>query len=156
MATIGTRNAGRPSDALREMALFAGCTAKELARADSLLFEVSIPEGTTMCREGEIGEQVFLIARGEAIVSIGEHAIATLGPGSFCGELAMLDGAARVATVIAATDVVAFVATRVEFSTLLAEIPAITRRMMTTIGSRLRLADRALSPAAGADSRPGQ
>jgi CRP-like cAMP-binding protein len=129
------------------MALFAGCTAKELAKAGSLLFEVTIPEGTMMCREGESGEQVFLIARGEAVVSIKEHAIATLGPGSFCGELAMLDGAPRVASVVASTEVVAFVATRVEFMTLLAEIPAITRRMMTTIGSRLRLADRALSPA---------
>jgi CRP/FNR family transcriptional regulator, cyclic AMP receptor protein len=155
MATIGTRIAGDPKDVLREMPLFAGCTAKELARADSLLCHVSIAEVEVMCREGETGEQVFLIAAGEAFVSIRGQAIATLGPGSFCGELALLDGAPRVASVTAATDVLAFVATRREFSALLNEIPAIAHRMMTTIGNRLRLADRAFSGAPDAFDSEG-
>ena len=151
MATFGTRTAGYPTEMLRQITLFAGCTAKELARADSLLCELRLPEGTEMCREGESGEQVFLIASGEAVVSIGEKAIATLGAGSFCGELAVLDGAPRVASVTAATDVVVFVATRAEFMTMLADIPSIARRMMTTIGNRLRLADRALAPTTDLD-----
>ena len=70
----------------------------------------------------------------------------TIGPGGFFGEMALLDGGPRVATVTAKTDMRLLSLSRGEFTTLLADVPSVSRKMLEAVGARLRLADAQLHP----------
>ena len=91
------------SDVLANVALFTGCDNKELAQVAALATEVEIPEGKVLAREGSPGREFYVILEGKAQVSIDGSEVATLGPGDFCGEMALLDLGPRVATVTAST-----------------------------------------------------
>ena len=70
----------------------------------------------------------------------------TIGPGGFFGEMALLDGGPGVATVTAKTDMRLLSLSRGEFTTLLADVPSVSRKMLEAVGARLRLADAQLHP----------
>ncbi len=61
-------------------------------------------------------------------------AIARLGPGALVGELALLDGDSRTATVVAETDLRLLVLSRQEFSTLLGAAPSVGRKIIDQLG----------------------
>jgi CRP-like cAMP-binding protein len=82
--------------------------------------------------------------RGEAAVTAAGVEIARLGGGSIFGEMAVLDGGPRTATVTAITAMDLLVFTSGEFHALLREVPTVLRNVVTTMTSRLRLADRAM------------
>src|SRR4029450_1866404 len=73
-----------------------------IARASK---EVSHKEGTVIAREGERGIGLFLILEGQCKVTIGGKTKARLGPGDFFGEVPLLDGGPRTATVTAVSPV---------------------------------------------------
>jgi CRP/FNR family transcriptional regulator, cyclic AMP receptor protein len=131
----------RKLDHLAEIDLFHRCTRRQLHELSKLTTELDVDRGTVLCREGEIGRECFVVGRGEATVTIaGEH-VATLGPGEFFGELALLDGERRVATVTAATDMGLVVLSRRDFETLLDTVPIVSRQILREVGHRLRVAD---------------
>ena len=68
---------------------------------------VSFPAGTTIVEEGLLGETMFVVTSGEAKVMRGKRRLGTVRPGDFFGEVALLDGAPRSASVVAETPVVA-------------------------------------------------
>lgn len=145
-----------PSPAIERLLavrLFSGCTDKDLGRIDRLTTAQDVPAGTVLCRQGTFGRETFVVVAGQAEVSIDGVVIATLGPSSFFGELSVLDGDPRVATVTALTPMSLLVMTRRELEQMLADVPAVARRMLVAVGGRLRLADRALG-ARGRDSGP--
>jgi CRP-like cAMP-binding protein len=74
-------------------------------------------------------------------VTIAGDEVATIGRGAIFGELSLLDGEPRIATVTAATDIQLVVISRREFDQLLARIPVVSRRILQSIGARLRVAD---------------
>jgi CRP/FNR family transcriptional regulator, cyclic AMP receptor protein len=131
----------RKLDHLGEIDLFRRCTRRQLHELSKLTTELDVDRGTVLCREGEIGRECFVVGRGEATVTIaGEH-VATLGPGEFFGELALLDGERRVATVTAATDMGLVVLSRRDFEALLDAMPTVSRQILRSVGHRLRVAD---------------
>jgi CRP-like cAMP-binding protein len=130
---------------LGEIALFRGCTAHELSRIDQLVYRQLVASGTVLCRQGCFGRQSFVIVSGQAEVTIDGSPIATLGPGDFFGELSVLDGDPRTATVTALTSMALLVLHGHELESLLADVPQVARRMLATVGGRLRLANRALA-----------
>jgi CRP/FNR family transcriptional regulator, cyclic AMP receptor protein len=130
---------------LRAVGLFAGCTDKELAQVDRLTCRQDVPAGTVLCRQDAFGCQTFVVIDGHAQVTIDGAEIATLGPGSFFGEMSVLDGNRRVATVAALTPMTVLVLSAQELDQLLLDVPAVGRRMLAAVGGRLRLADRALA-----------
>jgi CRP/FNR family cyclic AMP-dependent transcriptional regulator len=129
------------SDHLAQVSLFGGCTRKELQKLASITTETGVPAGRVLCQEGEIGTEFFVVVEGTATVTIAGDYVATVGPGGFFGEMALLDGGARVATVTAITDMQVLVMSRREFVTLLAAVPTVSRRMLEALGARLRTAD---------------
>lgn len=131
-------------DVLAGVGLFATCTRKELGRIAANTTEITIPAGRTVCQEGKLGEEAFVIVVGSATVSIGEREAAVLGRGDLFGEMAFLDGGPRVATVTATTALRVLVLTRTEFQAVMAEVPAVARQVLAVLGERLRLADHAL------------
>jgi len=119
---------------LRALEAFAECTDEELKRIDSLLSETSISEGRVMMREGETGLEFIVILEGRATVTRSGSELATLGPGDFVGEMALLSDEIqpRSATVTAATPMRVYVMNAGEFSALLNEVPTMREKIQRT------------------------
>ena len=90
---------------LAKVPLFSDCSQRDLQTIARVVREIPHEAGTVIAREGEPGVGLFVILDGTADVSIGGRKKATLGPGDFFGEIALLDGGPRTATVTAKTDV---------------------------------------------------
>jgi CRP/FNR family transcriptional regulator, cyclic AMP receptor protein len=118
--------------------LFSGAKRRELDRISQLCTEVKVPAGRVLCHEGETGQEFFVIEAGTVSVTIGGQQVATLDAGGFFGELALLDGGPRTATVTAQTEVTVLVLDRREFTALLEEDPIVAVRLLPAIGARLR------------------
>jgi CRP/FNR family transcriptional regulator, cyclic AMP receptor protein len=118
--------------------LFAGLSARELDGVARFCTEVQVPDGQALCREGEPGQEFFVLEAGQVAVSVGGEQVATLRAGDFFGELALLDAGPRNATVTADGDVSVLVLTRQEFLSVLEEEPVVAVRMLPAIGARLR------------------
>jgi CRP/FNR family cyclic AMP-dependent transcriptional regulator len=142
---MSIRRRNPDSDWLRELTLFRGCGDRELERVQQLTSIFDIPEGKVLCRQGQFGQETFFVISGEAEVAIDGTRIASLGPGSFFGEMSPLDGSRRVASVTAITQMKVLVSTSTELEMLLTDVPRVARRMLATVTGRLRLADRVLA-----------
>jgi CRP/FNR family transcriptional regulator, cyclic AMP receptor protein len=118
--------------------MFSACNKKELARIASLTDEVAVNAGQVLCKEGEIGNDCFLLVDTDADVRVKGRKVASIPAGSICGELALLDGGPRAATVTAVSDGRILIITRSAFLGLIAEVPTIARRMLEALGTRIR------------------
>jgi CRP/FNR family transcriptional regulator, cyclic AMP receptor protein len=128
-------------DHLHQVTLFAACSRKDLQKVAHRSENRRVAAGTTIVNEGEDGDEFFVILDGTARVSRHGRKIATLGPGSGFGELALFDKATRNATVVADTDVELVVLGQREFAGLLDEVSGFARKMLTGTAHRLREAD---------------
>lgn len=120
--------------------LFSECTDDELERIAALAHGMRVPAGHVVVREGDEGSEFFVVADGRARVSVGEGtAVADLGPGSFFGEMALLDGGDRVATVTATTELELLVLHRDEFNEMLSlAMPTLAPKLLAVVGRRVR------------------
>jgi CRP/FNR family transcriptional regulator, cyclic AMP receptor protein len=125
---------------LAKVQLFSGCSNKELTTLARAVKDIDHPAGTVIAREGDPGVGLFIIAEGTTDVTIGGRRKAKLGPGDFFGEIALLDGGPRTATVIATTDVKLLGLTEWVFRGLMLEHPPIAVKALQAMASRLRSA----------------
>jgi CRP/FNR family cyclic AMP-dependent transcriptional regulator len=130
---------------LRSVALFSGCGDRQLWRIAALTTEHRVQAGRVLTVAGELGDEVFVVIEGTATVSRDEVVLGTVGGGSFFGEISLLDGSGRTATVTADTDMVLLALSRSEFHSSYFLIPPVMGKMLTEVGRRLRGADEALS-----------
>ena len=126
---------------LRAVNLFSSCTNRELTRVESLTTLVNAPEGTVLTEQGASGEEFFVVVDGTATASRNGRELAALGAGSFFGELALLDGGSRTATVVADSDMALLVLSRREFKSLQLTVPSVAFKLLTEMGARLRATD---------------
>lgn len=117
--------------------IFSECTRKELKAISKLVTPVNIPAGKVLVKEGDPGREFMIIVSGTATVRRNGRKVASLGPGDFFGELAVLAGVPRTATVIADVDMTVEAMNRQEFSSLLDESPAMAKKIL--IGAVKRL-----------------
>lgn len=129
-------------DLLGNVRLFSTCNKRELARIASLIDEVDAPKGKVLVRQGDMGQECFVIADGKAKATMRGKGSAVLGPGSFFGEMSLLDQGPRSATVTAETDMRLLVLGSREFSALVNEVPTVAVRIMRGLAERLRAAER--------------
>jgi CRP/FNR family cyclic AMP-dependent transcriptional regulator len=123
---------------LANVTLFRACTPAELDTIVSVTTMIDVPAGRVLCVQGEGGDEFFVIIEGALAVSIDHEQVATLGPGEFFGEMALLDGGPRIATVTTTTPGRLLVLTRPEFHALLERAPTVCHRILVGIGHRLR------------------
>jgi CRP-like cAMP-binding protein len=123
---------------LAQIPIFSGCTKRELAIIARAAKEVVHKRGTAIAREGERGIGLFLILEGECTVSIGGRTKARLRSGDFFGEIALLDGGPRTATVTADSDVRLLGLTGWVFRGLIVEHPQIALKTLEGVAGRLR------------------
>lgn len=128
-------------DVLKTVPLFSGLSLKQLNELARNVEEVPVPRGTMLAREGQAGSEFFVVLEGKAAVRRRGRRIATLGEGDYFGEMSILDGAPRSATVAAETDGVVLVIRRREFSALLDSVPGLLKKIAVGLSQRLREAD---------------
>jgi CRP-like cAMP-binding protein len=123
---------------LSHISLFAGSTPEQLHRVAELGEEVEAEKGALLVDQGRVGTECFLILEGEAgVYASGEH-IATSGPGSLVGEMALVEHRPRNASVIAETPMRLVAFDLKAFKTLLQEMPEVNRKVMATLVERMQ------------------
>jgi CRP/FNR family cyclic AMP-dependent transcriptional regulator len=121
---------------IKSAPLFENCSKQELRHIARIADELDLPAGKVLIREGERGREFFVIINGEVEVRRKGRKMATLGPGSFVGEMALLSKIPRVATVTAATPLDVLVITDRAFITLLEKTPAMGVKVARTLAER--------------------
>lgn len=122
---------------IRNLPIFAACNVQELEEIDRLADEVTIEAGRTIMTQGELGQEFALIISGDADIVKDGEVVATLGPGDYFGEIALLDSIARTASVVARTEVHLEVIDRRGFNTLLDDLPQLSRSILRGLAQRM-------------------
>jgi CRP-like cAMP-binding protein len=126
---------------LRRIDLFADIPARELGRIARIAREVSFPAGATVFRAGEYGDSLFIVVSGGAAVLREGKVIGALNEGEYFGEVALLTGETRSATIKASVDCLLLRIGQVEFHQILADDFAAVLSVIRTLCRRLRPAD---------------
>jgi CRP-like cAMP-binding protein len=127
-----------PIEALRKVPLFAGLEERDLELLSRQLHERRFPEGSAVTTEGSTGAGFFVIAEGNAEVSVGDEHRATLGPGDHFGEIALIDDGVRSASIVAATDLLCYGLTPWEFRPFVEEHPQVAWALLQALARRYR------------------
>jgi CRP/FNR family transcriptional regulator len=134
---------------LAKVDLFAQFTRKDLSRIGRAVVERKYKKGETVVKEGEQAVAFFVVAQGKLEVTKGAGAkkqkLNVLGPGSVFGEMALFDGAPRVATIVALEDSECLVLSRWDFVAELRTNPHMAVAMLPILSKRLREADERLA-----------
>jgi CRP/FNR family cyclic AMP-dependent transcriptional regulator len=118
--------------ALRRVAMFGGCSDEELALIGSLLVRVEVAAGTVVIHEGGADRRFFVIASGYARVSRDGTDLGVIGPGSFVGEMALLNDGPPAAAVTAATPLTMWALDSEQFPTRLDHVRGVAERVRQT------------------------
>jgi CRP/FNR family cyclic AMP-dependent transcriptional regulator len=133
--------AGVRVEALRGVPLFADLNKREIAQIARLFKERRFAQGETVVKEGSGAAAFFLIDSGEAAVSVGGAERASLKPGDYFGEIALIDEGTRSATITATSELVCFGLTFWEFRPLVLENAVIGWKLMQSLAKKLRAAE---------------
>jgi len=125
----------------RRVPLFAACTNKDLRMVASHTERAKARRGQELVREGQTGREFFMVVDGTAKVVRNGRKVGAIGPGDAFGELALLDGAPRNATVTAETEMELLVLTRPAFVKMLDDVPGFSRALLRGVARRLQAAD---------------
>jgi CRP/FNR family cyclic AMP-dependent transcriptional regulator len=126
---------------LGSVELFKGLSAPEVKEVAAAGHEVEFRPGAAIVKQGLRGMDFFLILKGQARLEVPKKEARTLGPGDHFGEISVLDGKPRTATVIAGTRVLVFRLARKEFVPLLDRHGSIARKILVEMCGRLRYAE---------------
>lgn len=134
----------RKAEVLKSVALFSQCSAKELKEIAGHTTMVALEAGEVLTKEGKPGNEFFVIVEGEADVKLRGRRLSRLGPGSFFGEMSLLDRQPRAATVTARTPMKVYVVTPNDFALILDKCPSVARSILRVLAQRLRVAEKKL------------
>ena len=137
---------------LTEVPLFEGCSERQLRSIAGIARVFEAPTGTVITRVGEPGNEFYLILDGTVSVDLPVGKPVALWPGEFFGEMSLLDGAPRSATVVTDTPVRLLVINRENFSVLRREVPDLTQILLVTLSRRVRLAEQRADPMGAASA----
>jgi CRP-like cAMP-binding protein len=123
---------------LKQVPLFSRCNKKQLAAIATLADLIDMPAGKLLVREGSRGRDFMVIVDGAVNVSRQGHKINALGPGDFIGEMALISGAPRNATVTTTRPSSLLVVTERQFWDLLEQTPGMQMSVIKALGERLQ------------------
>jgi CRP/FNR family cyclic AMP-dependent transcriptional regulator len=124
-------------DLIRHLPLFELCSKRDLRRIAALAVEREIDEGSELIREGEPGTEFFVVVDGEIDVRRRGRRVASLGAGSYVGEIALLSRSPRTATVVATTPLRVLAIAGRDFVELLDSIPELWLKVARTLADRV-------------------
>jgi len=121
--------------------LFAGCTKQDIEWIGRLADEVDVAAGQVLLREGSTAQEFFIVVDGALRVERHGSVINRLGPGDFAGEIALVDGGPRTATVIADVPTRLLVIGHREFHSLLDKHPSVELEVLHALARRVRASE---------------
>jgi CRP-like cAMP-binding protein len=127
-----------PIEVLQRVPLFKGLDAKQLKSLSAEFTERRFSEGQELTAEGSGGAGFFVIESGSAKVTVDGADRRTLGPGDYYGEIALIDGGTRTATITATSDGAAYGLTRWQFKPLLELHGEIAWPLLEAMAHRIR------------------
>lgn len=122
---------------LEGIGAFSGLSKQELDKLAGWTFELEVPQGEELVKEGRLAHEFFVIEDGAVEIRRDGERIAELGAGDFFGEIALLEGGERTATVVATTPVRLIVMSAHEFRRMEQELPAVADRVRAAVRARL-------------------
>jgi CRP-like cAMP-binding protein len=129
--------AGAPPELLAQVELFQGLDARELKQIAGSMKEHRYEPGRAVVSEGEGGVGFFVIAQGSAKVTVAGAEVATLGPGSAFGEIALVADTRRTATVTAESELSCWTLTSWVFRPIVEANPALAWKLLQQMGRLL-------------------
>lgn len=126
---------------LKELPLFSRLGDRDLDRVAQLTDEVDVPAGRVLMRQGDRGDEMFIVAAGRLTVDRDGRRLSERGPGESVGEMALLSKGPRNATVTAAEPSRLLVLAHREFNSLLDAFPSIRLHMLEVLAERVRVLD---------------
>ena len=125
-------------DVLKRVPLFAGLERKELESIADSMRERTFPAGQTVTEQGAGGAGFFVVESGEGEVSVDGQARGTVGAGDYFGEIALLTGSDRTATITAKSDLHCYGMTPWDFRPLVEGNPAIAWKLLQSMAEKLK------------------
>lgn len=123
---------------LRQVPLFAHLDKRETERLSMLADQLDVPDGQVLTRQGASGGEFFIVLDGKVAIEKDGQRIATMNPGDFLGEIALIDGKPRTATARADGDTRLLVIGRAPFHELMDEFPSIRISVLEALAERVR------------------
>jgi CRP/FNR family cyclic AMP-dependent transcriptional regulator len=128
----------RKVDLLAQLPLFSSLSRHQLGQIAAFTVPDQLPAGTVLTRQGAVGGLAYILASGQAEVLQGTRRLALLGPGDVVGELSLIDGKPRSATVKALSDLEVLEIDARDLNQLLRKTPAVSRNLLAALAERLR------------------
>jgi hypothetical protein len=148
--TTGARRPDQPLgkqgiDLLGRVPLFAGLSRRHLRQLAEHADIIGFRERETIVEDGQPGGTFYVILEGEAKIVRGARTLDRIGPGDFFGEISLLDGGPRTASVVADTPVTAIRIFKRSFDKVVSQEPGVASKILTVVARRLREAERSIS-----------
>ncbi|MEP7060049.1 MAG: cyclic nucleotide-binding domain-containing protein [Actinomycetota bacterium] len=128
---------------LASVPLFEGLTKRHLKQIADIATVDNYMEGATIVKEGDPGNSFFVVLSGQAKVVVKKRTVNKILPGDHFGEISLLDGEPRSASVITETPMTVASIDRKGFERLLQHDPGLSLAMLRTLARRLRTVNRA-------------
>jgi CRP/FNR family transcriptional regulator, cyclic AMP receptor protein len=122
---------------LGSIELFRHCTDKDLEAIVAITDERTLEPGSSLCDQGRVAQECFIVLDGTADVEINGHPVATIGPGETIGEMGLLDHLPRSATVTARTAMHVYVIESEPFEQVLRSL-GVARALLELLSRRIR------------------
>jgi CRP-like cAMP-binding protein len=130
--------------------LFSTCDDDELARIAAVARPREAAVGDALTTQGDEGAEFFVVVTGDASAAVDGSEVGTIGPGGFFGEMALIDGGERVATVSATSPMQLLVLDRHDFNEMLElAMPQIAPKLLAVVGARMRAIEERTGAGAG-------
>ena len=150
MLSGATVKHGDKIERLEEVPIFDECSQRQLRSIARIARVFDALAGTMLTHAEEPGDEFFLILDGTANADVATEKRGSLRPGAFFGEMSLLDGGPRSATIVAETPVRLLVISRRDFSVLLKDVPGLTQSLLMTLSRRVRQAEESAERMGGA------
>jgi len=128
---------------LKKVPMFSDLSQRHLREISKHADQLSAKTGNVLAEQGKIGWEFIFIVEGKARVEKNGRVIRRLSGGDFLGEISLIDGEPRTATVIAETDMILLVVNKTSFDHLLAKVPGLQRKIVISLCKYLRTAEKA-------------
>ncbi len=129
-------------DVLAYVPLFRGLNKRQLKHLASLMDVADFMADAAIVREGTKGNAFYVVLKGQAVVTMGDHFLNRLVPGDHFGEIAAIDGGERSASVVSETPVQLAVMTRLDLQKALRDDPELALALMTALAQMVRRANK--------------
>jgi CRP-like cAMP-binding protein len=123
---------------LKRVPLFTECRGEPLELIRRLADEVDVPDGYTLMRQGDIGQEFFLIVEGRVRIERDGQTVATLGSGDYLGEISLISEDRRTASAITEGPAKLLVITHQGFNSLMDASTSIRNSILQALATRLK------------------